>query len=433
MKIQIESSKTYEQLWRSKKRYIISIGGRGGGRSYEASQKIAGRTLQTTELSRIAIMRAVHSDIRHSIWQEILDRVNDWQVAAQMKIADSTMEIEYGRNSIHAHGFRKSSSERTAKLKSLAGYTDAFIEEAEEIGEEEFQQLDDSLRTKGSQIHLILNTPSKSHWIVKRWFEVIPSEQSGFYRLRLKDDSAEFIFADHTVNHYMPDEVHDRYEQYKVTQPQYYWQMIRGYSPEVVMGRIYSGWREVQEIPHEARLLGYGLDFGFAKDPDAIIAVYYHNGGYILDEKHYSTGNDHESLIRVVKMLGNAPIVADAADPRMISTLRGEGVNIIESDKGAGSVEHGIRHVQGLKVSYTSTSTNLFKEYENYAWLILKTGEEKNMPDPKCADHLLDGLRYFASKMIDTNSDPEADFREQVEIEVNQKDFINQQSTKFGL
>jgi Phage terminase large subunit len=119
MRLPVEASTTYRPLWQTKKRYVITMGGRGAGRSFETSQKIVANLVQTTRRFRAAIMRAVHADIRHSIWQELRDRVDTWGIESTLHIADSTMEMEHGRNSVHAHGFRKSSSDRTAKLKSL--------------------------------------------------------------------------------------------------------------------------------------------------------------------------------------------------------------------------------------------------------------------------------------------------------------------------
>lgn len=78
-KLQIKASALYEPLWLSPKRYIISIGGRGGARSYENSQNIVGKLKQTKRKFRAAIMRAVHTDIRHSIWQECVDRVEEYE------------------------------------------------------------------------------------------------------------------------------------------------------------------------------------------------------------------------------------------------------------------------------------------------------------------------------------------------------------------
>ena len=45
-----------------------------------------------------------------------------------------------------------------------------------------------------------------------------------------------------------------------------------------VESRIYTGWEIIDEIPHQARLERYGLDFGYSNDPTAIVAIYYYNG-----------------------------------------------------------------------------------------------------------------------------------------------------------
>jgi phage terminase large subunit len=423
MKLAIEANGVYRPLWQTRKRYVISIGGRGGARSFEASQKIVANLVQNRRLFRAAIMRAIHVDIRHSIWQECLDRVDGHNLEGAIRIADNAMEMEYGKNSVHAHGFKKSSSDRTAKLKSLAGYTDAFIEEAEEIGEDEFRQLDDSLRVAGSQIHLMLNTPSKSHWIIKRWFNLIPvPEAPGFYRLELKPEFAhevEFIFSDHTRNPFIAEEVHVRYEAYQLSKPAYYWHMIKGYSPEVVMGRIYTGWKEIPAVPHEARLLGYGLDFGFDPDPAAYLAIYWYNGGIILDERIYATRLTNQSLGTSIKLNPTGPIVGDSAEPKSIEELALLGITVSPCSKGADSVLFGIKHMQSLKISYTARSVNLKAEYENYAWKRNKNAVEEDdhagIEDPKCSNHLMSAARYFLTEMVKANADPEAEARQRAQ------------------
>lgn len=442
MKLGIEANKIYRPLWQSKKRYIIVMGGRGAGRSYETSQKIVGTLVQTKRTFRAAIMRAIHTDIRHSIWQELKDRIDGWNIDQSVRIADSTMEITRGKNSVHAHGFKKSSSDRTAKLKSLASYTDAFIEEAEEIGEEEFRQLDDSLRAEGSQIHLCLNTPAKSHWIVRRWFNVAPIEGlKGFYRLELKPEAekdVEFIFSTHETNTHLADAVHERYEGYKRTKAAYYWQMIRGLCPETVMGRIYSGWREMVELPHEARYLGSGLDFGFDPDPVAYLDVYYHNGGYILDERIYANGITNTQLATNIKLfVRHSPIVGDSAEPKSIAELSDLGVHVIPCEKGADSVYFGIKHVQALRISYTARSKNLKAEYENYAWKRNKDAVEENdhlgIEDPKCANHLMSAARYFLTAMVKANADPEADLRREGQMQHNREKTVSTVQADAGL
>lgn len=429
MKLAIEANAVYRPLWQSRKRYVIVMGGRGAGRSFETSQKVGARLVQTQRHFRAAIMRATHADIRHSNWQELVDRINGWGLEETVHIADSTMDMRYKRNTVHAHGFRKSSSDRTAKLKSLANYTDAFIEEAEEIHEEEFQQLDDSLRAEGSQIHFTLNTPSKSHWIIQRWFNIIEiPEVPGFYLLKVKPEcekEVEFIFSTHENNPYLPLEVHERYESYRTTKPTYYWNMIRGLCPEVVMGRIYSGWREIASVPFEARLLGYGLDFGFDPDPAALVAVYYHNSGYILDEKVYANRLTNQQLATSIKLLPSAPIVGDSAEPKSIEELRVLDVQVIPCEKGNDSINFGIKHVQALPISFTSASINLKKEYENYAWKRNKgaigNDDHLGIEDPNCDNHLMSAARYFLTETVKVDADPESDERRKQTVAEQQR------------
>lgn len=436
MKLQIEANGVYRPLWHSKKRYLISMGGRGGARSYEASQKIVSNLKQTKRIFRAAIMRAVHADIRHSIWQELVDRVSALGLEESVDLADSAMKATCGKNTVKGHGFKKSSSDRTAKLKSLAGYTDAFIEEAEEVGEDEFQQLDDSLRAAGSQIHMMLNTPARNHWIVKRWFNCIPDDEApGFYRLELKPEVAhevEFIYSDHTRNPYMAEEVHKRYEAYKHTKPAYYWQMIRGLAPEVVMGRIYTGWQEIDEVPHEARLECYGLDFGFAPDPAAIVAIYYYNGGYILDEVVYQTELKNRQLANILKAQPQkAIVIADHAEPKSIAELKEAGIDIVGCEKGPDSVRYGIKKVQSLRISYTKRSVNLKHEYENYRNKIDKNGDEVAVEDPACSNHAMSATRYGLS--MELPDDPMKEFERKLEAVNNQRERVSNAQQDAGL
>ena len=159
-------------------------------------------------------------------------------------------------------------------------------------------------------------------------------------------------------------------------------------------------------MPHEARLIGRGLDFGFDPDPAAVLSAYWYNGGIILDEL-YQTNLINEHLSTSLKAKGNqsAPIVADSAEPKSIAELLGYGLNVIPCEKGPDSVNFGIKHVQGFKVSYTKRSKNLKNEYENYAWLIdKKTGENRGIEDPKCANHLMSAARYLLMTLAPTGA-----------------------------
>ena len=165
-------------------------------------------------------------------------------------------------------------------------------------------------------------------------------------------------------------------------------------------GRIFTGWQIIEDIPHEARLERYGLDFGYDPDPAAIIAVYYFNGGYILDEILYARKIDNPTLASTFKNLQSALVIADSAEPKSIAEISGMGVSIIGADKGAESVRYGVKTMQSLRISVTSRSIHLIKEYRNF---FQATDRKTNQPIMGVYDgvrHGLDSSRYALCSLI---------------------------------
>jgi len=158
-------------------------------------------------------------------------------------------------------------------------------------------------------------------------------------------------------------------------------------------GRIYTGWNSLDDIPFEARLERYGLDFGYTNDPTTIVAIYYYNGGYILDEVAYLKGISNKQIADILNNQRKALVVADSAEPKSIDELKLYGVNMLASNKGQGSVLQGIQYVQDQNISVTKRSLNIWKEYRNYLWLTDKEGKIINEPSP-IFNHAMDAIRY---------------------------------------
>ena len=160
-----------------------------------------------------------------------------------------------------------------------------------------------------------------------------------------------------------------------------------------VEGKIYKDWRIITEVPHEARLERYGLDFGYSNDPTAIVAIYYYNGGYILDEITYQKGLTNKQIADILNNQPKALVMADSAEPKSIDELKLYGVNILPVVKGQGSVNQGIQYVQDQRIDITQRSTNGIKEYRNYMWQTDKEGKIINVPID-IWNHFLDATRY---------------------------------------
>ena len=171
-------------------------------------------------------------------------------------------------------------------------------------------------------------------------------------------------------------------------------------------GVIFSNWSQISEVPKDAQLLGYGMDFGFTNDPTALIAVYRYNQAIILNELIYRTGMLNSDIIGEMKRLGisdKALIYADSAEPKTIEEIRRSGFNCLPTVKGADSITFGITILQEQKILVTSDSTNLIKELRNYTWDTDKNGAKLNKPIDDF-NHAIDATRYFAMMALKKKS-----------------------------
>lgn len=160
-----------------------------------------------------------------------------------------------------------------------------------------------------------------------------------------------------------------------------------------IVGRIYTGWQILDDIPHEARLVKKGLDFGYTNDPTALVDVYYYNGGYIIDELCFQTAMSNKQIYDVYEGTTKALVIADSAEPKSIDELRGYGMLVLPATKGQGSVLQGIQYVQAQKISVTKRSVNVIKEYRRYLWETDKDGKIINEPEHTWS-HSMDAIRY---------------------------------------
>lgn len=160
-----------------------------------------------------------------------------------------------------------------------------------------------------------------------------------------------------------------------------------------VEGKIYKDWQIIDEIPHEARLERYGVDFGYTNDPTAIVALYYYNGGYIVDEIAYRVGMDNPAIADVLINQPRALVVADSAEPKSIDEIAAYGLTVAGALKGADSVRYNIAVVQEQRMSVTKRSVHVIKEYRNFLWKVDRDGKILNEPETEFK-HSMDAIAY---------------------------------------
>lgn len=255
-----------------------------------------------------------------------------------------------------------------------------FVNEVNNIGLETFTQLE--IRTR-KIIFLDWNPVSEFWW----YTDVAPFYHHDFLILTYKDNEA-----------LLQSEV-EAFEVHKRNPNRVNWWKVYGEGQlGEAEGRVYKNWQVIDELPYEARLEGYGVDFGYTNDPTAIVADYYYNGGHILHEITYTKQLSNRQITDILLNLPPALVLADSAEPKSIDEIKSYGVSIVGALKGRGSVLQGIQYVQDQRVSVTKQSVNLLKEYRNYLWLTdPKSGKHLNDPAP-INDHCMDAIRYALSK-----------------------------------
>lgn len=248
-----------------------------------------------------------------------------------------------------------------------------FINEANNVPYEAFDQLE--VRTKDF-VYLDWN-PTTEFW----FYDQVQG---------VRDD------VDHLIITYRDNEALDpaivrSIEQRKGNKA--WWQVYGEGQLGEVETRIFTGWRIIDEIPHEARLERYGLDFGYTNDETAIVAIYYLNGGYIWDEIAYQKGLSNKMIADILKLQPKALTIADSAEPKSIDEIKSYRLTILPANKGPGSLLQGIQYVQQQQISITKRSINIIKEYRNYVWITDKDGRILNEP-VDLYNHSMDAGRY---------------------------------------
>jgi phage terminase large subunit len=167
-----------------------------------------------------------------------------------------------------------------------------------------------------------------------------------------------------------------------------------------IEGTIYTDFEVISFIPEEARLLGYGLDFGFSTDPAALIALYKYNDNIIADELIYQTGLLNTDISNLMKTYGvSGEIYADSAEPKSIAELKRMGHNIKPVEKGRDSVNYGIQILQQKHMLITRRSINLLDELSKYMWKKNRDGGYDKTPID-AFNHACDALRYIAMSKL---------------------------------
>lgn len=190
-------------------RYLVMYGGAGSGKSVFAAQRLIVR-MMSKKLCNILVVRKVGDTNRTSTFALLRQIISKWGLSSLFDVTDLRIVCKVTGNECIFKGL-----DDPEKIKSVTfakgELTDIWIEEASEITEEDFNQLDIRLRGKGihGQITLTFNPVNILHWLKRRFFDQ-------------QDDRAITLKTTYKDNAHLDDDYRRTLEGYKDTDPYYY-------------------------------------------------------------------------------------------------------------------------------------------------------------------------------------------------------------------
>jgi len=258
-----------------------------------------------------------------------------------------------------------------------------FVNEANNITWETYYQL--AIRTR--EFVYIDYNPTNEFWAHT---ELVGRNDVDFVILTYRDNEA---LEQSIINEFIK-------AQEKAKTSEYWANWVKVYVEGQVgslQGVVFSNWTQVDYLPEHAKLLGYGMDFGYSNDPTTLVGIYEADGKTYLDELLYRKGMSNGDIGNYMKQLEiprSSMIYADSADPKSIAELRTYGFSVMPAVKGKDSIAYGIQLMQDEYFHVTKRSTNMINELRQYTWLVDKEGKTTNAPIDAW-NHCVDSVRYF--------------------------------------
>jgi phage terminase large subunit len=366
------------KLRRLKKRIKVVRGGTSAGKTFGIIPILIDRCTKEAGLE-ISIVSESVPHLRRGAIKDFLKIMHELEIYQPNNYNKSGLKYTFANDS-YIEFF---SADQPDRLRG-ARRTDLYVNECNNITFDAYYQL--AIRTSGD-IWLDYN-PASLFWVDR---EIIGQEDVDFITLTYKDNEA--------LSATIVQEIEKA--KYKTSEYWRNWWKVYGLGQiGSLEGVCIPEWQEI-ELPQEARLLSYGMDFGYTNDPTTLIALYKYNNAYIFDEVIYQKKLLNSDISDLLKANEVTDIIyADNAEPKSIAELKNYGHTVLPCVKGKDSIVYGINLINQNEIYITSRSKNLINELQSYIWIVDKEGNKVNKPID-AFNHCIDAARYAITSQLD--------------------------------
>lgn len=365
-------------------RYRGAKGGRGSGKSFNFAKMAAVwgvveplRILCTREL-QVSIKESFHAELKNAIASE------PWLAGAY------DVGTDYLRAANGTEFIFKGLRHNIGSIKSLAQIDLCIVEEAEDVPELSWLDLEPTIRTERSEIWALWNPRTEGSPVDRRFVQNMPPRSL----------IANMNYSD---NPWFPSVLEEqRRHQQKVLDPETYAHIWDGAYLRVGKASVFSGKWRVDDFTPGADWDGpyFGLDFGFSQDPTAGVKAWVHGERLFIEYETGETGLELDDtpvhLIRDLPDVVAHVMRADNARPESISHLKRHGLpRVTACEKGKGSVEDGIAHIKSyVEVVIHSRCKRVQNEFLIYSYKVDRLTGDILPVLVDANNHWIDALRY---------------------------------------
>lgn len=378
--------------------YYWLEGGRGSTKSSYISIEIPPLIIKNPECHAV-VLRKVGNTIKNSVYPQMQWGIDALGLTDKFRFKTSPHEITYKKTGQKILFFGVDDPQKIKSIKLPFGYVGiCWIEELDQFsGMEEIRNLNQSLLRGGPVFweFCSFNPPkSQNNWVNEE---------------KLFEDSDRLVH--HSTYLGVPREwLGDRFfedaEKLKERNETAYRHEYLG----EVTGTGGAVFENVEDMAMSDELVGnfdrlyYGLDFGFAVDPLAYVAMYYdakREDLYIFDELYRQKMTNNQAAKAIKLRITGGRILADAAEPKSIAEMSDYGLRISGARKGPDSIDFGMRWLQNRAHIYIDKRRcpNTYKEFVAYEYDRNKDGQFISAY-PDANNHSIDAVRYGLSEIM---------------------------------
>ena len=372
-------------------RYKILYGGRGSGKSFAVADSLLLTAIKKQCL--VLCGREFQNSIKDSVHSLLKQRIEALGLDDYYEVTHDAIKCPLANSRFIFKGLYHNID----SIKSMAGITHLWIEEADTLSAESWRVIKPTIRNEGSEIWITMNPKNKTDILYREFIEP-ESVSNNTYRVKVNWQD----------NPYFPNVLKDEMESDKARDYGYYRHIWEGECLEHSDAQVFAKKWDAQEFEEDASVHKYfGLDFGFSQDPTAGIRCYAKDNVLFITHEAFQKTLEIDQIgqfliDKLPDIRGNA-IYADSARPDVISYLnkREYGFSVYPADKGKGSIEDGIAYIRSFdQVIIHPRCPNIIREFATYSFIVdERSGDITTKVEDK-NNHGIDALRYSLERSM---------------------------------